>query len=298
MRHKPTSSKPRPPDRRRRQTPAAAVEPERLQKVLARSGIGSRRDVDDWIAAGRVLVNDAPAELGQRVAPGDRVKVDGRLVNLRFEDRLPRVLLYHKPAGEIVSADDPEGRTSVFEKLPRLRGARWVSVGRLDYNTEGLLVLTTSGDLAAHLMHPRHGFEREYAIRVQGELTPDLMRKLVSGVELDDGPARFDSLVEAGGEGHNRWYKAILREGRYREVRRMLEAVGLNVSRLLRTRYGPVSMPRTLKRGMSREMEPADVEALFAAVGMKVPGAEARGTPPADSRRPSVAGRRGVGRRR
>jgi 23S rRNA pseudouridine2605 synthase len=298
MRHKPTSSKPKPPDRRRRQTPAEAVEPERLQKVLARSGVGSRRDMDAWIAAGRVLVNDAPAELGQRVAPGDRVKVDGRLVNLRFEDRLPRVLLYHKPAGEIVSADDPEGRPSVFEKLPRLRGARWVSVGRLDYNTEGLLVLTTSGDLAAHLMHPRHGFEREYAIRVQGELTPDLMRKLVSGVELDDGPARFDSLVEAGGEGRNRWYKAVLREGRYREVRRMLEAVGLTVSRLLRTRYGPISMPRTLKRGMSREMESAEIEALFAVAGMKVPGAEARGAPRADSRRPSVAGRRGVGRRR
>jgi len=298
MRHKPTSSKPKPPDRRRRQTPAEAVEPERLQKVLARSGVGSRRDMDAWIAAGRVLVNDAPAELGQRVAPGDRVKVDGRLVNLRFEDRLPRVLLYHKPAGEIVSADDPEGRPSVFEKLPRLRGARWVSVGRLDYNTEGLLVLTTSGDLAAHLMHPRHGFEREYAIRVQGELTPDLLRKLVSGVELDDGPARFDSLVEAGGEGRNRWYKAVLREGRYREVRRMLEAVGLTVSRLLRTRYGPISMPRTLKRGMSREMESAEIEALFAVAGMKVPGAEARGAPRADSRRPSVAGRRGVGRRR
>lgn len=298
MRHKQTSSKRKPPDRRRRQTLAAAVEPERLQKVLARSGVGSRRDMDAWIAAGRVLVNDAPAELGQRVAPGDRVKVDGRLVNLRFEDRLPRVLLYHKPAGEIVSADDPEGRTSVFEKLPRLRGARWVSVGRLDYNTEGLLVLTTSGDLAAHLMHPRHGFEREYAIRVQGELTPDLMRALVAGVELEDGPARFESLVEAGGEGRNRWYKAVLREGRYREVRRMLEAVGLNVSRLLRTRYGPISMPRTLKRGMSREMEPAEVEALFATVGMKVPGAEARGTPRTASQRSLVAGRRGIARRR
>ena len=298
MRHKPTSSKRKPPDRRHRQTPAAAVEPERLQKVLARSGVGSRRDMDAWIAAGRVLVNDAPAELGQRVAPGDRVKVDGRLVNLRFEDRLPRVLLYHKPAGEIVSADDPEGRTSVFEKLPRLRGARWVSIGRLDYNTEGLLVLTTSGDLAAHLMHPRHGFEREYAIRVQGELTPDLMRALLTGVELEDGPARFDSLVEAGGEGRNRWYKAVLREGRYREVRRMLEAVGLNVSRLLRTRYGPISMPRTLKRGMSREMEPAEVEALFATVGLKVPGAEARGAPRTASQRFPAAGRRGIARRR
>jgi 23S rRNA pseudouridine2605 synthase len=265
--------------------------------VLARSGIGSRRDMDAWIAAGRVLVNDQPAELGQRVAPGDRVKVDGRLVNLRFEDRLPRVLLYHKPAGEIVSADDPGGRASVFEKLPRLRGARWVSVGRLDYNTEGLLVLTTSGDLAAHLMHPRYGFEREYAIRVQGELTPAAMRQLVTGVELEDGPARFDSLVEAGGEGRNRWYKAILREGRYREVRRMLEAVGLSVSRLLRTRYGPFAMPRTLKRGMSRELEPAEVAALFATLGLERPGAPA-GAPHGSGRSSPAAGRRGVARRR
>jgi 23S rRNA pseudouridine2605 synthase len=298
MRPRQTSSRPKPPDRRRRHTPAAAVEPERLQKVLARSGVGSRRDMDAWIAGGRVQVNDRPAELGQRVGPGDRVKVDGRLVNLRFEDRLPRVLLYHKPAGEIVSADDPEGRTSVFEKLPRLRGARWVSVGRLDYNTEGLLVLTTSGDLAAHLMHPRHGFEREYAIRVQGELTPDAMRQLVTGVELEDGPARFDSLVEAGGEGRNRWYKAILREGRYREVRRMLEAVGCTVSRLLRTRYGPIAMPRTLKRGMSREMEPAEVEALFGTLGIQAPGAAARGGAGSAARGSPAAGRRGVARRR
>jgi 23S rRNA pseudouridine2605 synthase len=254
--------------------------------------------MDAWIAAGRVLVNEKPAELGQRVAPGDRVKVDGRLVNLRFEDRLPRVLLYHKPAGEIVSADDPEGRTSVFEKLPRLRGARWVSVGRLDYNTEGLLVLTTSGDLAAHLMHPRHGFEREYAIRVQGELTPDVMRQLVTGVELEDGPARFVSLVEAGGEGRNRWYKAVLREGRYREVRRMLEAVGLTVSRLLRTRYGPISMPRTLKRGMSRELEPAEVQALFGTLAIKAPGASARGGRRPEQSGSAAAGRRGVLRRR
>ncbi|MCX7891751.1 MAG: rRNA pseudouridine synthase [Burkholderiales bacterium] len=271
---------------------------ERLQKVLARSGVGSRRDMEAMIAARRVIVNERPAELGQRVGPGDRVKVDGRLVNLRFEDRPPRVLLYHKPAGEIVSADDPGGRPSVFEKLPRLRGGRWVSVGRLDFNSEGLLVLTTSGDLAARLMHPRYGLEREYAVRVRGGLSAEAVRRLREGVELADGLARFDSLEDAGGEGANRWYRGVLREGRNREVRRMVEAVGGAVSRLIRTRFGPIALPRALKRGMSRELEPAEVSALLAQLGMGAPGPQTRPTRVQLARPGRAPGRRGSARQR
>ena len=241
---------------------------EKLQKVLARSGLASRRDIEAWIAAGRVAVNGMPATIGQRITGRDRVKVDGRLVNLRFDEGGIRVLLYHKPSGEIVTADDPEGRPTVFEHLPRLRNARWLSVGRLDFNTEGLLVFTTSGDLADRLMHPRYEFEREYAARVAGELSPDQIERLLEGVELDDGPARFASVAQAGGEGRNRWYRVILREGRYREVRRMFEALGLTVSRLIRTRFGPIALPPRLTRGRWSELEPAEVRALAATLGI------------------------------
>jgi 23S rRNA pseudouridine2605 synthase len=222
--------------------------------------------METLIAGGRVQVNGAPAHIGQRIQHGDRVKVGGRLINLRFADTAPRVLLYHKPAGEIVSTDDPEGRPSVFDRLPRLKGGRWISVGRLDFNTSGLLILTTSGDLADRMMHPRYGLEREYAVRVAGELTPEQMDQLEAGVQLADGVARFEDISDEGGRGVNHWYRVVLSEGRNREVRRMFESLGLTVSRLMRIRFGPIELSPRLKRGMSREMSPADVRALMAAL--------------------------------
>lgn len=235
------------------------AKPERLHKVLAEAGVGSRREMEDWIVAGRISVNGQPAHLGQLVQPGDRVKVNGKLVNLRFSNRAPRLLMYHKPEGEIVSRDDPDGRPSVFDALPRMRNGRWIAVGRLDFNTSGLLLFTTSGDLANKLMHPRSRLVREYAVRVLGELDDEKQQQLLDGVLLEDGPAYFSSLEDRGGEGANHWYHVTLFEGRNREVRRMFEAVGCTVSRLIRVRYGPFNLPPSLKRGMSRELEDEQV---------------------------------------
>ncbi len=240
-----------------------AAKPERLHKILAQVGVGSRREMEEWIAAGRVSVNGEVAQLGQLVSPTDRVKVNGKLVNIRFvANRLPRVLMYHKPEGEIVSRDDPDGRPSVFEALPRLRGGRWIAVGRLDFNTSGLLLFTTSGELANQLMHPSAQLVREYAVRVLGELTEDAKKQLLAGLELEDGPANFGSLEDAGGEGANRWVHVTIFEGRNREVRRMFEAVGCTVSRLIRVRYGPFSLPPQLKRGRCHELAETEVKAL------------------------------------
>jgi 23S rRNA pseudouridine2605 synthase len=235
--------------------------------VLAQAGFGSRRDMETWIESGRVSVNGRPATLGQRVGPGDTIKTAGRMLRVRAQSRAPRVLLYNKPAGEIVSADDPEGRVSVFDQLPRLKASRWVAVGRLDFNTSGLLVFTTSGELAAKLMHPRYALEREYAVRVSGLLTDEQHERLLSGVPLEDGPARFEALEDGGGRGSNHWYRVVLREGRNREVRRMFEAVGLTVSRLMRVRYGPLALPPGLARGRYRELDEPGVRALLRAVG-------------------------------
>ncbi|MGB4467022.1 MAG: pseudouridine synthase [Azovibrio sp.] len=240
-----------------------APESERLHKVLAQAGLGSRREMETWIAEGRVQVNGEPAQVGQSVGPRDRVKVNGKLVSLHFSNRLPRVLMYHKPEGEIVSRDDPEGRPNVFTALPRLRGGRWVAVGRLDLNTSGLILFTTSGELANQLMHPGSELLREYAVRVLGELSMASQRQLLDGVMLEDGMAQFDSLEDGGGQGANHWYKVTLHEGRNREVRRMFEAVGSRVSRLIRVRYGPFLLPPWLKRGQSRELEEADVKRLM-----------------------------------
>jgi 23S rRNA pseudouridine2605 synthase len=238
--------------------------PERLQKVLAQAGIGSRREMEEWIAAGRISVNGVTAVLGQSVIPTDKVKIGGRLVNLRFTtSRTPRVVMYHKPEGEIVSRDDPEGRPSVFTALPRIRGGRWIAVGRLDFNTSGLLLFTTSGELANKLTHPSSELVRDYAVRVLGELTPESQKLLLSGIELEDGPANFASLEDAGGEGANHWYRATLFEGRNREVRRMFEAVGCTVSRLIRVRYGPFGLPPQLKRGRVHELSEAEVKAFL-----------------------------------
>ena len=235
---------------------------EKLQKVLARAGLGSRRSMETLIEQGRVEVNGVTAGLGLRVSTQDRITVDRRPVRLHAVADAPRVLLYHKPQGEIVTAHDPEGRPTVFDRLPRLEAGKWVAVGRLDFNTSGLLLLTDSGDLANRLMHPRAQLEREYAVRVKGQLTAEQERQLMRGVVLEDGPARFDSIRFKGGEGANRWYEVTLREGRNREVRRMFEALGLGVSRLIRIRFGPVKLPPRLGVGRWLELDAAAIRAL------------------------------------
>ncbi|SPE19934.1 Pseudouridine synthase [Burkholderiales bacterium] len=248
---------------------ALSAQTDKLHKVLADAGIGSRRDMEELIVAGRVSVNGQPAHVGQRVLPTDQVRINGKPLNTRRQPgRPPRVLLYHKPAGEIVSQDDPQSRPSVFDKLPKVSGGRWIAVGRLDFNTEGLLVLTTSGELANRLMHPRFEVEREYAARLLGELTPEQRSQLLEGVALDDGPARFSRLEDAGGHGVNHWYRAVVAEGRNREVRRMFEALGMQVSRLIRIRFGAVQLPRALSRGRFQELAPAWVEAWLHDLGI------------------------------
>ncbi len=244
---------------------------ERLQKVLAQAGIGSRREMEEWISAGRVTVNGTVATLGMRVSEGDRVQVDGRVVRLHLEaeQALPRVLLYHKQEGEIVSRDDPKERASVFDALPKLRGQKWIAIGRLDFNTSGLLIFTTSGELANRLMHPRFEVEREYAVRVQGEMTPDQMRQVTQqGIELEDGLVRFEQLSDEGGEGFNHWYRLVLKEGRNRVVRRTFEALELPVSRLMRVRFGIINLPPRIKRGMMAELGEAEVRAILDWVGL------------------------------
>lgn len=255
----------------------ADEETPKLHKVLADAGMGSRRDMEELIIAGRVSVNGEPAHIGQRILPTDQVRINGKLVKRKLQARLPRVLLYHKSAGEIVSHADPEGRPSVFDGLPTMKTAKWLAVGRLDFNTEGLLLLTTSGDLANRFMHPRYGVDREYAVRVVGELSEGNRQKLLHGVELEDGTANFLWIKDGGGEGTNRWYHVALAEGRNREVRRMFEAVGLMVSRLIRTRHGPVSLPRGLKRGRWEELDEGQVRKLMVSVGLKAPTEEKRG---------------------
>lgn len=249
-------------------------EPERLQKVLAQIGIGSRREIEEWVIAGRISVNGLPAALGQKIGPNDRVKYNGKPIPLKFATQHEaRVLLYHKPEGEIVSKDDPEGRPTVFERLPMLKKGRWIAVGRLDFNTSGLLLFTNDGTLANKLMHPRYEMEREYAVRLLGRLDDEQRAALTAGIELEDGPARFLTLTDEGGEGANHWYRVSLSEGRNREVRRMFEAMGLTVSRLMRVRYGPVELPSRLKRGMWKEMPEQQVRALS---GDKGPGGQKR----------------------
>ena len=245
----------------------------KLHKVLAEAGLGSRRDMEELIVAGRVSVNGEPAHIGQRILPTDAVRINGKLLQRRVNNtKPPRVLVYHKPAGEIVSHDDPEGRPSVFDRLPTMKTGKWLAVGRLDFNTEGLLLFTTSGDLANRLMHPRYNIDREYAVRTLGVLEEGMRQKLLSGVELEDGKANFSKIQDGGGEGVNHWYRVVIGEGRNREVRRMFEAVGLTVSRLIRTRYGAMTLPTGLKRGRWEELEDNDVRALMAAFGIEKKG--------------------------
>ena len=244
---------------------------QRLHKLLALAGLGSRREMEALIESGRVTINGQVATVGAAVSEYDIVRVDSRPIRLSFEPELPKVLIYHKPEGEIVSQDDPEGRASVFDKLPRVRGAKWIAIGRLDMNTSGLLIFTTSGELANRFMHPRYEVEREYAVRIFGELTEGQMLQLTQGIELEDGPANFDVIYPQGGEGSNHWYQVILREGRNREVRRLFEAFQLPVSRLMRLRFGPVNLPPRLKRGMMLELSQKEVTGLLEWAGLATP---------------------------
>ena len=239
----------------------------KLHKVLAQAGMGSRLEMEQLILEGRISVNNEPAHVGQRIQYGDQIKVNGKPIHVRIEPPPARVIAYHKPAGEIVSHDDPQNRPSVFRKLPRLMNGKWQSVGRLDLNTEGLLLFTSSGELANQLMHPRFGLEREYAVRVLGALSKDEKQRLLDGVTLDDGLAQFGSIEDGGGEGSNCWYRVTISEGRNREVRRMMEAVGHAVSRLIRIRYGAMVLPHGLRRGAWLELEEGDIRALMRAAG-------------------------------
>jgi 23S rRNA pseudouridine2605 synthase len=263
-----------PPAKHKRSTDEVFNEPQRLHKVLASCGFGSRRAMEEMIIAGRITVNREPAEVGQKVGPGDEVRINGELVKVRFSEPRPRILMYHKPAGEIVTRDDPEGRPTVFEKLPNIGNGKWINVGRLDYNTEGLMLFTNSGELANRLMHPRYEVEREYAVRIMGRLTDEQMLALTTGVELEDGPAKCESVADGGGEedGANHWYHVVLKEGRNREVRRLFETLGLTVSRLIRTRYGTLAMPSVMKRADTLELEPTEVAAVMETAGLKVQG--------------------------
>ena len=256
---------------------APQVEAPKLHKVLAQAGLGSRLEMEQLILEGRISVNNEPAHIGQRIQFGDQVKVNGKPVRFRVEPPPARVIAYHKPAGEVVSHDDPQNRPTVFRRLPRLQNGKWQSVGRLDLNTEGLLLFTNSGELANRLMHPRFGLEREYAVRVLGALNNEEKQRLLDGVKLDDGMAQFGSIENGGGEGSNCWYRVTISEGRNREVRRMFEAVGHAVSRLIRIRYGAMVLPRGLKRGACMELDDADIRALARAAGEREPRPEGAG---------------------
>ena len=258
-----------PPPRHKSSTDEVFTEPQRLHKVLASCGFGSRRAMEEMILAGRITVNREPADVGQKVSPGDEVRINGELVRVRFAEPRARVLMYHKPAGEIVTRDDPEGRPTVFERLPNIGNGKWIAIGRLDFNTEGLLLFTNSGELANKMMHPRYEVEREYAVRVMGRLTPEQEQALLTGIELEDGPGKVEKLTDGGGEGSNHWYHIVINEGRNREVRRLFEALGLTVSRLIRTRYGTVAMPSRVKRGQTSELTPDEVNAVLVAAGMR-----------------------------
>lgn len=251
----------------------------RLQKLLATAGLGSRRQVEQWISEGRLTVGGHIAKLGDRADPGDEIHLDGRKLELGPPRPAARqVLLYHKPVGEVTTRRDPQGRPTVFDHLPPLQQGRWIVVGRLDVNTSGLLLFTTDGDLAHRLMHPSSCIEREYLVRVRGRPDGDTIRKLLRGIPLEDGPAAFDRVVEESavqGEAHNASYRLVLHEGRNREVRRMWQAVGYEVSRLLRIRYGPIELPRDLRGGQWRLLDDGLVAALAVAAGPEMPAAAA-----------------------
>lgn len=257
--------------------PAPASADEKLQKMLARAGLGSRREMERQIEAGRVRVNGKVAKLGDRVSSVDKVFYDGRRVTAqppRTSRR--RVLLYNKPEGEICSRSDPEGRPTVYDKLPSVKGERWISVGRLDFNTSGLLLFTNDGDLANKLMHPSSVIDREYLVRIQGEVDDEMKRALLEGVALDDGAARFTDIVDGAGEGRNRWFYCVVMEGRNREVRRLWESQGVKVSRLKRVRYGNIFIPSHVRVGQWLELNDKEIADLCLTAGLEQ---EARALP-------------------
>jgi len=262
----------------RRKQPTEIPSGEKLQKVLARAGVGSRREMERWIEEGRVSVDGVRASLGDRVLPGQAIGIDGQSMSTgALLGARRRILMYNKPEGEICTASDPEGRKTIFERLPALRNGRWIAVGRLDINTQGLILVTTDGELANRLMHPSGGIEREYAVRILGKVENDMLERLRGGIDLEDGPARFDTITDAGGEGANHWYHVTLKEGRNREVRRLWEAVGVKVSRLIRVRYGPVTLPRSLRPGRWEDLDKSTAELLSRSVGF-VPRLEEHAT--------------------
>jgi len=242
---------------------------EKLQKVLARAGLGSRREMERWIEQGRVNVNDKVATLGERVSVHDKIKVDNKVINQKRTEVQQRVIAYHKPVGEVCTRDDPEGRTTIFSNLPKLKTGRWISVGRLDLNTSGLLLLTTDGELANKLMHPSSEVEREYAVRILGEVSPEIIEQLKTNVPLEDGDAHFTEVKIAGGQGANHWYHVILKEGRNREVRRLWEYFGFAVSRLMRIRYGDITLHRRVRPSKSEDLTEQEMTALYNSVGLK-----------------------------
>ncbi|WP_133513005.1 23S rRNA pseudouridine(2605) synthase RluB [Candidatus Thiosymbion oneisti] len=283
----PTGPKHRPP--RTPSAPAAV----RLQKVLADAGLGSRREIEGWIRTGRVRINGKLAQLGDRIGPADHIRVDGKAVKRRSARQTElRVIAYNKPEGELVTHHDPAGRRTLFSRLPPLKTGRWIAVGRLDINSSGLLLLTNNGELANRLMHPAQALEREYAVRILGQVSAETLKQLTHGILLQDGPARFEEIVESGGEGANRWFHVLLREGRNREVRRLWEAVGCRVSRLKRVRFGNVILGPRVFAGHWRDLTPDELTDLLALAGMERPRTPARRArqdrPPARHRKAAV----------
>ena len=264
---------------------------ERIQKFLANQGAGSRRQIDALLQQGRISVNGKVAKPGDQIDGREKIAVDGKLLRLQRHVARPKILMYHKPVGEVCTRSDPEGRPDVYQNLPGLNQGRWVGIGRLDINTSGLLLFTNDGELANRLMHPSYEVEREYAVRVHGEVSQEMLRQLLDGVELDDGPARFDDIIDSGGSGSNHWYHVIIKEGRNREVRRLWESVGVEVSRLVRVRYDHFKLPKWLKPGKSRFLDDEVVRRVYQRLGLEKKSAPRR----SPKRRQS--GRRAGGRR-